>query len=271
MSSVSKEVVVGASLGVVVGCVIGYAWSRRRGGAPIVDRTGEDMTDFVHKTTSSAASALDKYIVENSLREVEVLEALRTHTFDNVKMSVMLTDPVEAQLFCMLLKMLNAKTCIEVGTYTGYNALNMALHIPHDGKVFALDIDAEYVNHGKPFFERAGVMEKIDIRIGPALDTMDTLIKEGHEGTVDFIYIDADKTNYTHYYEKGLVLLRRGGMIVLDNAFQGGKVLNPSAHSGRYKDAAEAINKLNLKVQKDERVITSLLKIADGVNLCLKL
>ena len=264
MPSISKEFVViaGVSVGsLLVGGVFGYYISHK---------VKEEDVRIV-KATSEFASLLDKYVVAKSLREPEILAELRTYTVENVSLSVMITDAVEAQLFRILLSMLNARKCIEVGTYTGYNALNMALSIPSDGVVYALDISEDYVNHGRPFFEKAKVSKKIDIRIGPGLETMDSFIKDGQEGSFDFIFIDADKCGYDMYYEKGLLLLRPGGMIALDNMFQSGRVLDVEAQVGERKLIANAINDLNQKLKNDNRVEISLLKIGDGVTLCLKL
>jgi len=268
--SVSKEVIAGVAAASLVGGVLGYFISKKVHCNSVT--SGEEyFNNVIHKSTSKLTNKLDKYVIDNSLREPEVLAKLRKYTSENVKMSVMLTDPIEAQLFRILLKILNAKKCIEVGTYTGYNALNMALSVPEDGVVYALDIDETYVNHGKPFFAEANVSKKIDIRIGPGAEGLDRLVEEGHGGTIDFIFIDADKVNYDTYYEKSLLLLRQGGIIALDNTFQGGKVLDVDAQPSDLKPMTQAIDNLNRKLKNDQRVMLSLLKIADGVTLCLKL
>jgi len=273
MLEVTKELVGAVATGTVVGCLIGYTLTKRLSttSSSQFKSSWDGSRDNIVQKSFNSANPMDGYVVENSLNVPKVLEELEKYTLSNVAKSGMLTDPVEGQLFRVLLRMLNAKKCVEVGTYTGYNALNMALSIPTDGKVFALDIEETNVNHGKPFFQRAGVSEKIDIRIGPATDGLDQLIKEGHAGTIDFVFIDADKNNYDVYYEKALVLLRTGGMIAIDNAFQGGRVLDPSQYTGDRRTNAESLHKLNKKVMNDTAVIASLLKIADGVNLCLKL
>lgn len=273
--SLSREVFAGLSAGTLIGGAVGFFLSRKihQGSKdPDVDKKHKVGTDNqIHKSTSKFASALDKYLVDNSLQEPIVLAKLRKHTFDNVDWAIMLADPIQAQLFRVLLKMLNAKKCIEVGTFTGYNALNMAMSIPEDGVVYALDVNDTYVNHGRAFFAEAGVTQKIDIRIAPAVESLDGFINEGQTGTFDFVFIDADKHNYEIYYEKALVLLKTGGMIALDNMLQGGRVVNPEEQEGNRRRDAEALNHLNKKIKDDIRVMSSLLNIADGVTLCVKL
>lgn len=259
--SISKELIAGVAAGTLVGGLFSYLFF-----SPKKDKKTEPGHVNL-KAYADVPSALDAYLLKNSLREIEVLTKLKKHTFANVSKAFMLSDSLQAQFFRMLLKMLNAKKCIEVGVYTGLGSLNMALALPEDGVVYALDINEKYVSHGKPFFEEAKVADKINIRLGNAVESLETLINEGHTGTFDFIFIDADKVSYDAYYEKALILLRPGGMIALDNTFFGGTVLN----LGQGNEKAEAIHKLNLKVRNDNRVMMSQLKLADGVTLCLKL
>ncbi|XP_057292738.1 probable caffeoyl-CoA O-methyltransferase 2 [Hydractinia symbiolongicarpus] len=255
----SKEIVLVAAGSLVAGSLFGYLISSRWCGKKsfqTIFKSYEDNNPIVH------------YVTENSLREPKILEELRVYTQQNVAMSLMLTDPLQAQFFRLLLNMLDAKKCIEVGTYTGYNALNCALALPSDGMVYALDISEEYVNHGKPFFEKANVAEKIDIRIAPAGETMDQLISQGHAGTFDFVYIDADKPGYDMYYEKGLMLVRKGGLIVLDNMLQHGKVVQSKE---TWNISTQSIDKLNKKIKSDNRVQISFFNLGDGVTFCRKL
>ena len=222
----------------------------------------------------------DKYITENSLRETKLLEELRQHTWKNVQGGVMLSDEVQVQHFQMILKLLNAKKCIEVGVFTGYNVLSTALTMPEDGVIYALDVSEEYMNHGKPYFERANVSHKIKPMIGKAADSLEQLIAEGHSGTVDFVYIDADKVNYELYYEKALVLLRAGGIVALDNMLWQGLVYDPTriqnlpVKPDKHKiflEDATALRNLTKKLHKDTRIDISFLKIGDGVVFCRKL
>ena len=222
----------------------------------------------------------DKYIIENSLRENELLKELRQHTWKNVQGGIMLSDEVQVQHFQMILKLVNAKKCIEVGVFTGYNVLSTALTMPEDGIIYALDVSEEYMNHGKPYFERANVSHKIKPMIGKAADSLEQLIAEGNSGTVDFVYIDADKANYELYYEKSLVLLRPGGIVALDNMLWQGLVYDPTriqnlpVKPDKHKiflDDATSLRNLTKKLHKDTRIDISFLKIGDGVVFCRKL
>ena len=232
------------------------------------------------KKSFRGMSKEDKYITENSLRENKLLEELRQHTWKNVQGGVMLSDEVQVQHFQMILKLLNAKKCIEVGVFTGYNVLSTALTMPEDGVIYALDVSEEYMNHGKPYFERANVSHKIKPMIGKAADSLEQLIAEGHSGTVDFVYIDADKVNYELYYEKALVLLRAGGIVALDNMLWQGLVYDPTriqnlpVKPDKHKiflEDATALRNLTKKLHKDTRIDISFLKIGDGVVFCRKL
>jgi len=253
----------------IAGGLLGYYLGK---GKCHVKSKGGEMTDENEgKSFLIRDSPVMTYIVENSGREPEILKELREYTMANVDMAVMVTDPLQCQLFKILLKTLDAKKCIEVGVFTGYNVLNVALCLPAGGKVYGLDISERWVNHGRQFFKKANVEDKIDITIGPAADSLEKLINEGHAGTIDFIYIDADKESYNTYYEKSLVLLRPGGIIAFDNMLQAGhvaaldKITKPSRLS-----ACVALDRLNKKLHKDERVEVSFLNIADGVYFAMK-
>lgn len=222
--------------------------------------------------SSTEVRPYSKYVSDNSLREPSILKELREHTVANVSRSMMLTDPVECQLLRVILNMLDAKRCIEVGTYTGYNALSCALTIPADGVVYALDVSEAYVKEGYPFFEKANVKDKIIVKIAPALESMDQLITEGQGETFDFIYIDADKLNYENYLDRALLLLRVGGVAVLDNTLQRGRVANLTEEmSIEHRHAAEYMDKLNKKIRLDNRFQLSFLDISDGVTICRKI
>ncbi|KAM9395658.1 catechol O-methyltransferase domain-containing protein 1-like isoform 2-T2 [Salvelinus alpinus] len=157
-----------------------------------------------------------QYVVNNSLREHPVMTKLRLKTLED-PWSIMLVASEQAQLMANLAKLINASKTIEIGMYTGYNTLNMALVVPESGQVVACEIDDEYVNIAKPFFKEAGVEDKINVRLQMCIKTLDELITAGEAGTYDFVFIDADKRNYDRYYEKSLELVRQGGIIAIDN------------------------------------------------------
>ena len=204
--------------------------------------------------------AVSRYIAEHAVREAPVLRELRKATAA-VKWSGMQIGADQGNLMALLVKLAGAKRCLEIGTYTGYSALAVALALPKDGKIICCDISEEWTAVGKPFWKKAGVEKKIDLRIAPALETLKKL-----KGPFDFVFIDADKENYLNYYERCLKLVRRGGLIAIDNVLWSGEVANEKA-----QDATTlALRKFNDKLHKDERVDLAMLSIGDGVTLALK-
>ena len=209
---------------------------------------------------------LYEYLAAVSLREPDILAQLREETaaLPNAGMQI---APDQGQFMALLVKLTGATKVLEVGVFTGYSSLSVALALPAQGRVTAFDISPEWTAVARRYWERAGVADKIDLRLGAAIDGMDALLKEGKtEGTYDFAFIDADKENYDGYYERALRLLKPGGLLLIDNVLWGGRVADASA------DDADtvAIRALNLKIHADSRVDISLLPIADGLTLALK-
>jgi len=174
---------------------------------------------------------------------------------------------VEQGLFMeLLIQLMGAKKVLEVGVFTGYSALTVATALPEDGKLIACDVSEEWTSIGRKYWEEAGVAHKIDLRIAPAVDTLDALLAEGQAGTFDFAFIDADKPNYDAYYERILQLLRPNGLIAIDNTLWYGKVADEAVQD----ESTVALRTLNAKLCADPRVTLSVLPIGDGLTLALK-
>lgn len=204
------------------------------------------------------------YILKTSLRETPIQRELRDVT-SKMEMARMRTGADQLQFLQLLAKTIGARRCIEVGVFTGASALAVALVLPADGKIIACDVNDEYTAIGRSFWERAGVAQKIDLRLAPATETLDKLIAAG-DGEYDFAYIDADKANYEAYYERILRLLRTGGLICIDNVLWGGDVADPKENDAD----TVALRNLNAKIGRDERVDASLLTIGDGLTVARK-
>ena len=207
---------------------------------------------------------LFEYLLAQSLREVPAQAALReaTRTHPHAGMQI---SPDQGQFMALLVKLMGARRTIEVGTFTGYSALTVALALPQEGHVLTCDISDEYTQVGRPFWQQAGVAHKIELVIAPALQTLDARLAAGEAGTHDFAFIDADKANYDLYYERCLTLLRAGGLIALDNMLWSGAV----AHPAKTADTA-ALQQLNAKLHRDERIDLTLLTVGDGLTLARK-
>lgn len=208
---------------------------------------------------------LYNYLLSTSLREHEVLRRLREETA-SYRNAMMQIAPEQGQFMALLVQLLGAKKAVEIGVFTGYSSLSVALALPPDGKIIACDVSEEYTSVARRYWQEAGVADKVDLRIAPALETLDRLLAEGQAGTFDFAFIDADKGNYDGYYERSLQLLRSGGLIAIDNVLWGGDVADPEVQD----NSTQAIRALNEKLHQDERVSLSLLPIADGLTLALK-
>ncbi|MEC9027276.1 MAG: class I SAM-dependent methyltransferase [Candidatus Neomarinimicrobiota bacterium] len=215
--------------------------------------------------TISITDSIYKYLCENSLREDEVLSSLRAYTY-RMQQRNMQISPEQGQFMQLLIKLMGAKNTIEIGVFTGYSSLCVALALPLDGKIIACDISTKYTDIAEKYWKDANVRDKIDLRIGPALDTLQKLIDKGLSNTFDFSFIDADKINYDNYYELCLKLLRPGGLIAIDNVLWSGDVVDE-----RINDIdTESIRSLNKKIYIDKRVDISILPIGDGLTLALK-
>ena len=207
---------------------------------------------------------LYQYLLDHSLREHPQQAALReaTRTQPLARMQI---SPEQGQFMALLVKLLGARRCIEVGVFTGYSALSVALALPPDGRILACDISDEYTAIGKPFWQRAGVAHKIELRLAPAVQTLEAQLAAGEAGRYDFAFIDADKTGYDDYYERCLQLLRPGGLIAIDNVLWSGAVAQPAQDAD-----TRALQALNDKLHRDERVDLSMLPLGDGLSLARK-
>lgn len=206
-----------------------------------------------------------QYLIQTSVREPEVARHLREETqqMPNAQMQI---GPEQGQFMQLLVQMLGAKKTLEVGVFTGYSALWVALGLPKGGRIIACDVSEEYTNIARRYWAQAGVAEKIDLRLCPALETLDELVESGGSGTFDFAFVDADKTSYEDYFERSLELLRPGGLIAIDNTIWSGKVADP----GVQDEDTVAIRRLNQKLLVDERITLSMLTVGDGLTLALK-
>jgi len=205
------------------------------------------------------------YLLQHSLREHPVQAALREVTSTHAR-GTMQISPEQGQFMALLVRLIGARRTIEIGVFTGYSALTVALALPDDGEILACDISDDYTRIGRPYWEEAGVAHKIDLRLAPALETLDARLAAGAAGEYDFAFIDADKSSYDAYYERCLKLLRRGGLIAIDNVLWSGSVASPATDA----DTA-ALQELNDKLHRDDRIDLSMLPIGDGLTLARKL
>jgi predicted O-methyltransferase YrrM len=209
---------------------------------------------------------LASYIRSVSLREPEVLRAVRESTEDHPQASMQIA-PEQGQFLNLLARLTGARNTLEIGVFMGYSSTWVALALPPGGRIIACDVNEEYTARARQTWREAGVEDRIDLRLRPALETLDELIAAGKAGTFDFAFIDADKSNYSNYYDRALILLRPGGLIVVDNVLWHGSVIDPADRS---KDT-EAIRAFNRKLLADERVTLSMVTIGDGLTLACKL
>ena len=214
--------------------------------------------------TLNLDDALIAYLHAHALREhpaqIALREATRSHRHAGMQIS-----PEQGQLMALLVRLIGARQTIEIGVFTGYSALSVALALPDDGRVLACDISDEYTRIGAAHWAAAGVAHKIDLHLAPALATLDAELAAGRAGQYDFAFIDADKTGYDAYYERCLRLLRAGGLVAIDNVLWGGAVARPATDADTL-----ALQRLNDKVLRDERVDIAMLPIGDGLTLARK-
>lgn len=207
---------------------------------------------------------LYRYVQAHSVREhpaqAALREATRTHRWAGMQIS-----PDQGQFMALLVKLIGARRAIEIGTFTGYSALTVALALPADGRLLACDVSDEYTRIGRPFWQQAGVEHKIELVLAPALQTLEGRLDAGEAGSYDFVFIDADKASYDAYYELCLTLLRVGGLIAFDNMLWGGAVARPATDAD-----TTALQALNDKLHRDERIDLSLLTVGDGLTLARK-
>lgn len=206
------------------------------------------------------------YVRAVSVREPEALKRQRLET-DAHPHAGMQTAPEQGQFLHLLARIVSAKKTLEVGVFLGYSSAWVALALPPGGKIIACDLSEQFTRRARQTWKDAGVEDRIELRLGPALDTLDRMIASGEAGTFDFAFIDADKTNYENYYERALVLLRRGGVLAVDNVLWDGSVIDESDRSAD----TEAIRAFNRKLLADTRVAMSLVTLGDGLTVACKL
>lgn len=216
------------------------------------------------KTIVPMSDQLYQYTLDTWSRESKVLKELREETA-KLEMSAMQISPDQGQFMAFLVKMIDARRIVEVGTFTGYSALAFAEVVAPDALITCCDISEEWTNVAKRYWAQANVGERIDLRMGPALITLDSLLAN-ERGCFDFAFIDADKLNYDAYYEACLELLRAGGLLAIDNVFWGGWVADPAQQD----DDTKAIRALNAKLKSDDRIDLSIVPIGDGLTLASK-
>ena len=209
---------------------------------------------------------LESYLIAHSVREHPVQRELREATA-GMKHAGMQIGPDQGQLMQLLVRAIGARRTLEIGVFTGFSALSVALALPDDGTIVACDVSEEWTSMARRYWEKAGVARKIDLRLQPALRTLDELLAAGEEGRFYFAFIDADKSRYEDYYERCMRLVRRGGLIAVDNTLWYGKVADPAV----VDDDTRAIRSLNDRLHRDARIALSLLPVGDGLTLALKL
>jgi caffeoyl-CoA O-methyltransferase len=207
---------------------------------------------------------LERYLFAVSVHEPDVLRRLREETSSNPQAQMQIS-PDQGQFMRFLVRALGVRRSLEIGVFTGYSALSVALALPDDGKLIACDMSEEWTAVARRYWREAGVEHKIDLRLAPALETLDNLLAAGAAGSFDFAFIDADKGNYLNYYERALRLVRQGGVIAADNVLWGGGVADPAIT----EPDTLAIRAFNQRLHSDDRVFVTMLTVRDGLTLAL--
>jgi len=208
---------------------------------------------------------ISDYLLSVSVREHPLLRMLREETANHPQARFQI-PPEQGQFMSLLIQLMCARRTIEIGVFTGYSSLAVALALPADGSILACDISEEFTSIARRYWREAGVDDMIDLRLRPAIQTLTELIAQGHGGTYDFTFIDADKSSYEGYYECALKLLRPGGLIMVDNVLWSGRVLDESDQTAD----TIALRTFNKALLADSRVSLSMLPLGDGVTLALK-
>ncbi len=209
---------------------------------------------------------LYQYLLANSVHEPEILTKLRHETAQHPLVNMQIS-PEQGQLMGLLVQLIGAKKCLEVGVFTGYSSLAVALNLPDDGQIIACDVSEEFTAIARKYWQEAGVSHKINLHIAPALETLDRLLTDGEAGTFDFAFIDADKNNYAAYYDRCFQLVRAGGLILVDNVLWYGRVADPAMNED---SRTIAIKQINQQIYHDDRVQISLIPIGDGLTIARK-
>lgn len=217
-------------------------------------------------STLGLSPQVNQYIQNVTVTESDVLKALREETAQ-LSMSVMQISPEQGQLMSLLAKLTKAKRIIEVGVFTGYSSICLAKELPEHGELIACDVSEEWTNIAKRYWQQAGLQNKIELKLAPALKTLDALIVQGHAASFDIAFIDADKENYKKYFDQCFALLRPGGLILVDNTLWSGDVADPNIMD----EETTAIRELNMYIAKHQQVMSSLVPISDGLTLAIKL
>jgi len=218
------------------------------------------------RTTLSITESVSDYLLSVSLREADVLRELRDETASHPNANMQIS-PEQGQFMQMLVRLIGAKKVVEVGVFTGYSSLAVALALPETGRIIACDVSEEYTSIARRYWEKAGIANRVDLRLAPAVETLDNLLKHDKAAeTFDMAFIDADKENYLVYYDRMLKLLRPGGLMLVDNVLLSGLPADPEHHDSN----TDAIREFNAFLFQDERIDLSLLPLADGLTIARK-